>query len=58
MDECDLAHPLHTEAGKGPLGEKSTNDEYLKEARKLQDKTEVALQSALEMVEATKKVSD
>jgi len=37
------------------LNERSTNDDYLKEAKKLQDKTEVALQGALEMVEATKK---
>lgn len=40
----------------GPPGERSTNDDYLKEARKLQDKTEASLVSALEMVEATKKV--
>lgn len=44
-------------AGVQGLGERSTNEDYLKEARKLQDKTEGALQNALEMVEATKKVS-
>jgi hypothetical protein len=43
-------------AGVQGLGERSTNEDYLKEARKLQDKTEGALQNALEMVEATKKV--
>lgn len=43
-------------AGVQGLGERSTNDDYLKEAKRLQDKTEGALQNALEMVEATKKV--
>lgn len=43
-------------AGVQGLNDRSTNDDYLKEARKLQDKTEGALQNALEMVEATKKV--
>lgn len=39
------------------MNERSTNDDYLKEAKKLQDKTEASLQNALEMVEATKKVN-
>lgn len=42
--------------GGGGLGGERTNESYLKEAKKLQDKTEASLQSALEMVEATKKV--
>ncbi len=44
------------DGGGGPLNDRATNDTYLKEAKKLQDKTEASLQSALEMVEATKKV--
>lgn len=42
--------------GSGTLNENATNDTYLTEAKKIQDKTEASLQSALGMVEASKQV--
>lgn len=39
------------------LNDRSTNEDYLREAKKLQDKTENSLIASLEMIEAAKKVS-